>query len=294
MGLMRSRATRIGCCLLFACLSTHTMALDLDALWNFADPAASEQRLRAALDGASPDDRLILQTQIARSHGLRLDFDAARRVLAEVEPRLDSASAEARVRYLLELGRSHASAAHPPEALTAEARDRARALYQEAFERAERACLDGLAVDALHMMVVVDPEPDQQLAWNRKAVAYMARSDQPAAKRWEGALRNNIGYALHLKGDHEAALAEFALSREAYRRAGRERNVRYADWMIAWTWRVQGRLDEALAEQLRLEREWAAAGESDPSVFEELETIYRAHGDDAKAAHYRLLQAAGK
>jgi hypothetical protein len=54
------------------------MALELAPLWNFSDPAASEQRFRAALESTRGDDALILQTQIARTHGLRGDFARAR------------------------------------------------------------------------------------------------------------------------------------------------------------------------------------------------------------------------
>ena len=43
------------------------------------------------------------------------------------------------------------------------------------------------------------------------------------------------------------------------------------------------RTDEALALQLRLERECAEAKEPDPYVFEELELLYRERGDTARA-----------
>ncbi len=262
------------------------MAIDIHALWDFADPAASERRFRDALAGASADGRLILQTQIARSHGLRRDFDQAREILAEVRTHLETASAEVRARYLLELGRSHVSATHPAELLTVDNRERARQLVMQAFTVAEQARLDALAVDALHMMAFVDIDPEKQLEWNRKAVACMERSEQPEARRWEGSLRNNLGYALHLKGDYDGALTQFELSRAAHQNAGRLRAVRIADWMMAWTFRAQTKFDEALAIQLRLENEWDADRQPDPYVFEELELIYRALGDDTRAAHY--------
>ena len=41
------------------------MAIDFSPLWDFGDPALSEQRFRAALVAASADDALVLQTQIA-------------------------------------------------------------------------------------------------------------------------------------------------------------------------------------------------------------------------------------
>jgi hypothetical protein len=130
------------------------------------------------------------------------------------------------------------------------------------------------------------PSRKAQLEWDLKALDYMERSDQPAAKRWEASLRNNVGYAKHLLGEYDEALRQFHLSLAAHERAGRARNVRIAHWMIAWTYRAQRRFDEAIAVQLRLEREWAEAGEPDPYVFEELEHLYRATGDDARAEAY--------
>ena len=56
--------------------------------------------------------------------------------------------------------------------------------------------------------------------------------------------------------------------------------------MVAWTLRALGRMDEALAMQLRLERECDAAKTPDPYVYEELEMLYRATGDEDRAKHY--------
>ncbi len=83
------------------------MALDLAGLWDFAQPALSEQRFVAALADASGDEALILRTQIARSHGLRKDFTRARvellQLQLQLEPDLAGASAEAQTRHALEL-----------------------------------------------------------------------------------------------------------------------------------------------------------------------------------------------
>jgi tetratricopeptide (TPR) repeat protein len=132
----------------------------------------------------------------------------------------------------------------------------------------------------------VDTEPARQLEWDERAIAYLERSDQADAKRWEGALRNNVGYARHLRGEYEEALAQFRLSRAAHERSGRVRNVRIADWMIARTLRAQNKYEQALAIQLELERAWDADGEPDPYVYEELEHLYRALGDEARARRY--------
>lgn len=63
-------------------------AVDVDALWNHDDPAASEARLREALIRAQGDDALILRTQIARTLGLRRRHDEAQRELDALEPAL--------------------------------------------------------------------------------------------------------------------------------------------------------------------------------------------------------------
>ena len=139
------------------------MAIDLAPLWNFNDPALSEQRFQAALATANADDALILQTQIARSHGLRKNFAQAQRVLREIEPHLATASAEVRVRHALEYGRTLASATHDEASQTETVKAQARAAYERAFTLAKAERLDDLAIDALHMLAFVDTAPADQL-----------------------------------------------------------------------------------------------------------------------------------
>lgn len=281
--LLRRLAVAAVSTLVFA---TPAMAIDLTPLWDFSRPDLSEQRFRAALASASGDDALILQTQIARSLGLRQDFAKARELLASLEPKIKTAGAEARVRYALELGRSHASATHPPAALTAEAKATARQAFGEALALARTAGLDGLAIDAIHMFAFVDTAPADQLKWAQQALAVVEASTQPAAKAWEAAIRNNLGMALHGLGRFDEALAQFRLALALRERGGNAESVRIAQWMVAWTLRAMKRGDEALAIQLRLEREGDAAGQPDPYVFEELEILYRDQGDEARAASY--------
>lgn len=262
------------------------MPINIRELWDFGNPALSEQRFRDALEVANFDDALILKTQIARTYGLRKDFETARQVLAEIEPHLSTASPETQVRHWLELGRSYASATHPPDAQSEATKAQARIAYMRAFDLARASALDALAIDALHMMAFVDTDAESQLSWDLKALDYLEGSTQADARKWEGALRNNVGYALKLQKRYPEAIAQFELSREAHRRDGNVVNVRIANWMIASTYREMGRLDDALAIQLELEREWEASGHTDPYVFEELEAIYRAKGDEARARHY--------
>ena len=266
--------------------ATTVMAIDVNALWDYSKPAVSEERFRAALATASGDDALILKTQIARSWGLRRDFERARSVLAEVEPQINGASAEAQVHYWLELGRTYCSATHDDASQTEDTKARGRTAYGNALAIARAASLDDLAIDTLHMDAFVDRTPANELSVLDQALAIMATSTQPEAKAWEASLRNNRGYALQQLGRYDDALAEFKLALAARERQGKPGGIRIAHWMIANTYRLMGRLDEAREIQLRLEREWDAANEPDPYVFEELEAIYRAQGNAERADHY--------
>jgi tetratricopeptide (TPR) repeat protein len=266
-----------------------TVTIDVRALWDFADPAASEARFREALSSAEGDDALVLETQIARTYGLRRDPEHARAVLDGVRARLDGAGPEPAVRYQLELGRTWISAVTTPAERTPDAIDAAREAYGRAFDLACDAGLDDLAIDSVHMLAIVDTGPQEQLAWIDKGLALAAASSQPAARRWEASLRNNRGMALHEQGQRLAALDEFRQALVLRQAEGDPASVRVAWWMVAWSLRGCGELDEALEIQLRLERECADAGEPDPFVFEELELLYGALGDEDRASHYRSL-----
>ncbi|MBM3262451.1 MAG: hypothetical protein FJY97_03370 [candidate division Zixibacteria bacterium] len=268
------------------------MTIDLAKLWDFNKPDVSEERFRSALLTASGDDVLILQTQIARTYGLRRDFSKSQQILTDIEPQLEKSSIEARVRYYLELGRTYSSATHPPESQTAEVRELARSAFLQAAELAQHGKLDSLAIDALHMMTFIDTASEEQIEWNRKAMVLMQSSSQPEAKKWAGALHNNTGYALHLLGRNEDALVEFKLALAAHEQGGNPPNIRIAHWMIAWTLRSLGRLNDAIEIQLRLEKECDVAGEPDPYVFEELELLYEAAGEKEKSEFYTTRRKA--
>lgn len=268
------------------------MALDLNALWDFGRPEVSEQRFRDALQSATGDQALILRTQIARTYGLRKDFEQARRLLAGLEADMSSAGPEARIRYHLELGRTWASATHPASLLTTQAQDQARRAYERALELARAARLDGLTIDAIHMLAFVDRAPADQLKWGEAALAVVLSSTQPEAQRWEASVRNNVGYALHQLGRFAEALGQFQQALAIRERGTNAQATRVARWMVAWTLRSLARDEEALAMQLALERDADAAGQPDPYVFEELEVLYKSKGDLARAQHYAARKAA--
>jgi len=265
---------------------TAAMAIDLRPLWDFSKPALSEERMRAALATAQGDDALILQTQIARTWGLRRDFTKAREILAEVRPKVAQAGAEAQTRYWLELGRTWASATHRPEQLTPDAKTQARNAYDRALSIAKAAKLDGLAIDTVHMYAFVDTAPEDGIRWADEGLKLANASTQPAARHWQAVLHNNRGVALNQLKRHDEALAEFRTALPLYEAGGTTSYIRVAHWMIANTLRLLGRLDESREIQLRLEREWDADNDPDPYVFEELEAIYKAQGNAERAAHY--------
>lgn len=260
-------------------------ALDLDALWDFGRPEVSEQRFRqalAALPEGRGDDALVLRTQIARTHSLRREFEAAHRELDALEPLLAAAGPAPRVHAWLERGRSFRSAGEPA---------RAEAPFRQAFELADRERLEFLAGDALHMLALVQPTPAGAIDYNRRVVAYAQNARDPRARRWQAVALNNIGVTLNDGGRHAEALPVLREALAAYEAAGRPHNVRIARWMVAHTLRLLGQLDEALLMFRALEAEWAAAGSQDHHVFAEIAEIHAARGDADRAAYYRALAA---
>jgi len=263
--------------LLLAWAAPAFAAVDVGALWDFNRPAESEARFRAALAGASGDDALVLRTQIARTFSLRGRFDEAHREIDAIEPLLATAGPEPRVRALLERGRTLRSGKRLAEA---------RPLFVSAFEHADRAGLHALAADALHMVALVEPATEDQIAWHRRTIDYARRF--PAAQYWQAPALNNLGMTLKDAGRLDDALAAFVDAQTAYERH-RPSGVPVARWMVAHTLRLLKRHDEALAIQLALERHFDAAGEPDPHVYEELALLHEAKGQAARAAHYRAL-----
>ncbi len=232
---------------------------DLTALWDFGDPALTEQRFRGLLEGdLDPAFRVEVLTQVARTEGLQRRFEDAERTLDEAA--MLESDDRGRIRIALERGRVRRSAGDP---------DGARPLFDTAWQLAVAADQDGLAVDAAHMIAIVSDEAEA-VAWNEQALRLAESSSDPDARRWVGTLANNLGWAHHDAGDPEAALVWFEralAARRAEADVGRERIAR---WSVARCLRTLGRLDEALAMQRELAAELDAAGETDGYVFEEI------------------------
>jgi tetratricopeptide (TPR) repeat protein len=288
------------------------------ALWDFNDPSASEARFREAVAAlpVGSGDRLEGETQIARALGLQRRFDEAHRMLDGVveaieasdaaaegaetkgsEGAADAAGAPARatapalparvsVRYLLERGRVFNSGGDPARALP---------LFVEAFDRALLEREDALAVDAAHMVAIVEA-PERQMTWNERALAVSQTSKDPLARRWRASLLNNMGWTRHGEGAFDAALELFEQALEARREQGDVRLMRVARWCVARCLRSLNRIDDALGLQRSLARETAAANEPDGFVEEELGECLLALGrpGDAQPHFARAAELLGQ
>ena len=256
---------------------TDTSLPDFDSLWDYNDPGATERRFQELLPAAraSGDTSYLaeLLTQIARTQGLQRRFEDAHHTLDAVEALLPEASGRAMIRYSLERGRVLNSSRR---------RDEARPYFLTAFECARDGSEDFYAVDAAHMMAIVEP-PDGQLDWNLRAIELANASADPRARGWLGSLYNNLGWTYHDIGQYEDALATFQDGLAWQRQAGKEREARIASWTVGRALRSLGRYDEALERQRENQRELERAGESDGFAAEEIAECLLALGREEEA-----------
>jgi len=171
---------------------------DFIKLWNYNNPAETEKKFREILPNAemSNDPSYLAQllTQIARTQGLQSKFDDAHATLDRVKKMLTPDLKLARVRFLLERGRTFNSSDH---------QDMALPLFAEAADLAASIHENGLAIDAVHMIAIAERDPKKQVEWNLKGIA-MAENDP-----WLRALYNNIGESYLLLKDYDNAYKYF-------------------------------------------------------------------------------------
>jgi tetratricopeptide (TPR) repeat protein len=253
---------------------------DFDALWDFDRPDASEQAFRDLLPLADEQSatayRLELLTQIARAQGLQRRSADAHRTLDQVEDALTDATPRARLRYLLERGRVLNSSGRPREATP---------LFLAAWELGQDQGEDALAIDAAHMLGIVEPG-ERQLAWNLRALDLAERSRDPRAQRWLGSLLNNIGWTYLDLSRYEEALDLFRRAVEWRNAEGEPRQIVAARWAVGRALRSLGRIEEALAAQRELSTLLEQLGERDGYVQEELAECLLALGRTTEARPY--------
>lgn len=265
-------------------MARQTDLPDFDALWDYNDPAATEAKFREILPAAESsgdaDYHAELLTQIARTQGLQRRFEEAHRTLDEAEPLIGPKMARARIRALLERGRVFNSSRQV---------EQARPLFMQAWELACEKHEDGFAVDAAHMIAIVE-QGEAALEWNLKALALAEGSDQPRAKRWLGSLYNNIGWTYHDMRQYQKALEIFNKAVEwRQEQEGQEEEVWIAEWCVARALRSLGRIDEALAIQWSLLARYEEIEEQSGFVYEELaECLHRLKKTDEAREYFAL------
>ena len=253
---------------------------DFDKLWDYNDPAATEQQFRALLPWAQASGdasyRAQLLTQVARAQGLQRGFDDAHATLDQVAGIDDPLP---RARYLLERGRVFNSSGRAQEA---------RPLFGQALDLALANKLDYYAIDAVHMIAIVEPDPRKRLEWNLRAMDLAEKSRDPRAQRWRASIYNNIGWTHFEDKDYDRALVVFERAVERRRESGQPRELRVARYCVAKTLRMQGKLDEAMRINREIINEAEAANQPDGYFHEELaECLYASGKTDEAKPHFR-------
>jgi tetratricopeptide (TPR) repeat protein len=222
----------------------------LEALWDFNDAPASEERFRQFLtQGVSDQARLEGSTQLARALSLQRRIPEAHEILDEIKPEISPRTRQ-EIRWLLEKGRTLNSSGEP---------EQAKPLFVKAWQIGSEISEQALAVDAAHMVAIV-AESEEQISWNEKALDVARVSSDPKAQKWRASLLNNLGWTYYDLKEFERALGMFQEAREL--RVQREQPIeeRIARYCVAKCLRAMGRVDEALELQLSVIRDAGDGG----------------------------------
>jgi len=219
---------------------------DFDKLWNYEDPAATEAKFRELLPAAEKGkDRayyIELLTQLARTQSLQRKFDKAHEILDKAMKLISAEHIVPRIRFMLERGRTYNSSKEY---------EKARELFHAAYLQSEKYGEDNLAIDAVHMLGIVDKD-EESLKWNNLAIEMAERTTDEKAKSWLGPLYNNTGWTYHDMGEYDKALSIFEKNVEWHTKKNSGMQLYIAKWSVARCLRSLGRVEEALEMQMAL------------------------------------------
>ncbi len=254
---------------------------DFMAQWDYQDPAATALRFHALLPetrtAADLQLELELLTQIARTHSLQRQFAEAHQLLDEIEPRLTDATPRARIRALLERGRTFNSAGD---------KTKARALFEQAWQQGLKCKELFLAIDAAHMIAIAAPL-EEQSRWHQLAMELAERSSDEKVRGWLATLYNNQGWTLFELGRFDEAKTFQQKCLAWHLQHNQPAKAFIARWSLARLTRAQGQHEQALAELLQLKADMAEAGEpEDGYLFEELGENALVLDDPAAAEYF--------
>lgn len=248
---------------------------DFNKLWNFGNPAETEEKFRNILPLAETANDISylaqLLSQIARTQGLQGKFDDAHITLDRVEKMLTPDLKLARVRYLLERGRAFNSSHHQGKAMP---------LFIEAYELASSIREMKYAIDAVHMVAIAKEDPKDQIEWNLKGIS-MANADKNS-RSWLHALYNNIGESYLQTKEYRTAASYFHKLAELQKENGGEADM-YTLKDEAKAIRLSGNPNEALALIEPIYDKLISEKQDDGWIREEMAENYYALGKKAEA-----------
>lgn len=222
---------------------------DFDKLWNYDDPSGTEKKFRELLPnaekGKDKEYYLELMTQIARTNSLQMKFDEAHEILDKVMKQLKPEYITARIRFMLERGRTYNSS---------KVFDKARELFLAAYMQADKYEEDNLAIDAVHMLGIVD-KGEESLKWNELAIQMAEDTEDGKAKGWLGSLYNNTGWTLHDMKEYDKAMVLFEKQVLFYSKKDNKRLMAISKWCVARCLRSMQKTALALTQQLEL-KDW--------------------------------------
>jgi tetratricopeptide (TPR) repeat protein len=251
---------------------------NFDTLWDYNNPSKSERRFHEIAPQLYSNTAKYaeLLTQIARARGLQGNFAEAHNTLNEVEKLLGPTFHVAKTRYLLERGRVFNSAGE---------KAKARLFFLEAQGLAKEVKEDYHAVDAAHMLAIIEPL-EQQMHWHKTAIEICEQSNDERTRNWLGSLYNNLGWTYHGQGNYQAALETFQKALEVRLQQNKPQEITIAKWCVARTLRSLERYQEAVDIQRGLEKELEERGKRDGYVYEELAECLLLLGQADKAKRY--------
>ncbi len=254
---------------------------DFDKLWDYGNPSETEKKFRelipALKDSKDRSSYLQLLTQLARTQSLQMKFEEAHSILDEAEPQITDEFYIAKIRYLLERGRTFSSSKQA---------DKSRDFFVKAYEFAVKHNEDNYAIDAAHMLGIIEPYKEAQ-EWNEIAIKITEKTKDEKAKKWIGALYNNTAWNYHDNKEYGKALELFRKNVDFHTKSGSKQQLIIAKWSVARALRSLDKTDEALDMQLSLLKEIEEKGlEQDGYIYEELGELYLIKDNQTEAKKY--------
>lgn len=205
------------------------------------NPVDIEQKLKELLHPASKleDNSHYLQilSQIALSQAMQKRFVEAHETLNTAEALLRPGDHLAKVRILLERGRTF---------MQREDFKTAADYFMQSYTLSKKHHFDEHTANAAHMIAIVSDTPEEKIKWNSLAIDLVENSDSMKAKKWLGSLYHNLGQSYDEAGHYQDSLQAIEHSLEIRKQEGYLPNIRAAKWALGRALRQLDRSEEAL------------------------------------------------